>query len=568
MRSPLDLLDLPYTFWQLRPLTEQQFRREASDRGVDLFDRQLEGLHRVRLLTPFLRVSRDGRAIAAAARREDPDVWELAHWQPTTRFDLLRARDAGRLHDPEVEHFIARRRLRREVAEVSYRSSEYLYSPHQLLALPLLRSAVPYLHYSPDGQVEGLDVHRLSAAHWKQQARWLHPRLLALSALEPIYYPGVIRRIRYNGDELAGYDKWQARLRPRETLDWLGVEPAWVKDSAASLLEQAELIDPLGQWSQLVREADPDRWSELRGEARSAVDLRIGAEVLLRYYDRLARGRLAPKLRPQSDRYRDPFSSRLRPQGGLDAVLTRFGLSPHPKLVLLVEGETELLLFPRLMETFGIRTDRDFIAIENAQGVGRDISALIAYAVAPVTERSSDSRYLRPLKPLTRLLAVMDAEGPYATAEDRHRRQQLWVTRILQTLPREDRTAAVRKSVERLVAVKTWNRNGQSFEFAHFTDRQLAFATERVDPRTTLTITRRLEIAASIRQSRGSLAPLLGGGSKVELADVLWPVLQKKIQCAEAHHTENRIPIVRMLDHAMKLAHELPRRNVVIPRIP
>jgi hypothetical protein len=39
-----------------------------------------------------------------------------------------------------------------------------------------------------------------------------------------------------------------------------------------------------------------------------------------------------------------------------------------------VEGETELFLFPRLMEFFGIRKDRDFIAIENAQGVGRDIS--------------------------------------------------------------------------------------------------------------------------------------------------------------------------------------------------
>lgn len=425
MRSPLDLLDLPYTFWQLRLLTEDQFRREAKARGVQLFERQLEGFHRLRVLTPLLRVSRDGRAIANAARRNDSDAWDRTYWQPTHRADLLEAREAGHLHDPIGEHFIARRRFRREAGEVAYRSSEYLYSHHQLMALPILRSVFPYLRYSRAGEINGFEVDRAISGNWQSQAKWLHPRLIALSALEPIYYPSVIRRIRYNGDELARYDDWRKNLRPRAMLDWLEVDPAWIKDSAGVLLDQAEGFDPLGQWSELVREADPDRWELLQGEARSAVDLRIGAEVLLRYYDRLAQGRIAPKIKPPSGRWRDQFSGRLKPQGGLDKVLTNFGLSRHPQLVLVVEGEAELFLFPRLMEFFGIRKDRDFIAIENAQGVGRDISTLIAYAVAPLTERNGDGRYLRPLKPLTRLLAVMDAEGKYATAESRKERRNV-----------------------------------------------------------------------------------------------------------------------------------------------
>lgn len=416
--------------------------------------------------------------------------------------------------------------------------------------------------------MNGFEVDRAISGYWQGQAEWLHPRLIALSTLEPIYYPNIIRRIRYNGDELTRYDAWRSKLRPRGMLDWLEVEPSWIKDSAGALLDQADGLDPLGRWSELVKEADPDRWEWLQGEARSANDLRIGAEILLRYYDRLTRGRIAPKIKEPSGRGRDQFSGRLKPKGSLDGVLTNFGLSPHPQLVLVVEGETELLLFPRLMEVFGIRQDRDFIAIENAQGVGRDISSLIAFAVAPLTERNGSGRYLRPLKPLTRLLAVMDAEGKYATAESRKERRQLWVDRILQTLPAEDRTTPVRKSIERLVAVKTWNRKGQSFEFAHFSDRQLAVATAEVDRRTNLSRAKRIEIAEGIRRSRGNLDPLLGGGSKVELADVLWPVLCRRVERARNLGTERRIPIVRMLDHATDMAHELPRRNVVIPRVP
>jgi len=568
MRSPLELLGQPYSFWQLPLLTEDQFRREAKGRGLQLFERQLEGLHRLRVLTPFLRVSRDGRAIAAAARRGDPDAWDLAYWQPTHRIDLLRAREAGHLHDPAAEHFIARRRLRREVAEITYRSSQYLYSHHQLLALPLVRAALPYFRYSREGIVSGFEVHRATSGYWQGQARWLQSKLIALSALEPIYYPNTIRRIRYNGDELEHYDEWRNKLRPRAMLDWLEVEPSWIKESAGALLDQAEALDPMGRWSELVREAHPDRWEWLQGEARSAVDLRVGAEILLRYYDRLARGRIAPKIKEPAGRYRDQFSGRLKPRDGLDRVLTDFGLSPHPRLILVVEGETELLLFPRVMELLGIRRDRNFIAIENAQGVGRDLSALVAFAVAPSTERNADGRYLRPLKPLTRLLAVMDAEGKYATPKSREQRRQVWVHRILQTLPAEDRTSPVRKSIERLVGVKTWNRKGGSIEFAHFTDRQLAIATAEVDGRTSLSLSKRIEMAEGIRKSRGSLAPLLGSGSKVDLADALWPVLRRKIERAQSHKNEGRIPIVRMLNHAIAMAHELPQRNVVIPRVP
>lgn len=348
-------------------------------------------------------------------------------------------------------------------------------------------------------------------------------------------------------------------------LDWLEVDADWIKESAAQFLREADGFDPLGQWLELVREAEPTSWERLKGEARNAVDLRIGAEILLRYHDRLVRGRLAPKIKPPPPQHRDDFSGRLKSQGSLDLALASFGLSPHPRLILVVEGETEFLLFARLMELFKVRMDRDFIAIENAQGVGREISALIAYAVAPQTHQDERGRYLRVLKPLTRLLAVMDAEGKYSTEEGREERRQAWIKRILDTLPKEHRTSEVRDSIGRLVAVETWDKKGQSFEFAHFTDRQLALATAKIDQRKGLSLKKRVEIAGSIRANGGNLTPLLDRTSKVDLANTLWPVLRQKIRRAEGHGTERRIPIIRILGRALDLAHELPRRNVVIP---
>lgn len=63
---------------------------------------------------------------------------------------------------------------------------------------------------------------------------------------------------------------------------------------------------------------------------------------------------------------------------------------------------------------------------------------------------------------------------------------------------------------------------------------------------------------------RGNIAQLLSWGSKRDLADELWPVLKRKVERAQARRAETRIPIVRVLDRATDLAHELPRGDVVI----
>ncbi|MEA2494436.1 MAG: hypothetical protein QOJ29_2347 [Thermoleophilaceae bacterium] len=565
MRSPVDLVELPYTFTQLRPLMPDDFLSEARARDFHVGPDGLEALHRARLLVPFLRAGRDGRAIRRLARSGDAlAAHQVSRSRPTDRQDLADLQQAGRLRDPAAEPFMSRDRRRRPLDDTHYLTSEYLYSHHQLIALPAIRPAIPYLSRNRRGVSDQLDPMWLQAR--QTDAAFVRELAVAASALEPVYYPDIVRSLKLGPlEDYTRYEQWRARLRPLAILKWLDVKPDWLSATAARLLSQADRIDPLGRWSNLIREADPDRWTLLRHDARSAIDLRIAAEILLRYHDRLVRARRARALQQRQGRLRGEFDSRLKPQGGVDGLLTDFGLSPHPSVVLVIEGHTERMVIPRLMAKFGIRQDRDYIAIENMEGVDRNLAPLVAY-LAPRTEPEEDGRYLRPLLPLTRIVVVTDAEGKLETTDDRARLRRKLVGQLVRTLPREHQTQSVREALETLVHVETWTPSGLSFEFAHFTNPQLARAIDDLDPRPQKPSVRELiQRVGSVRRSKGNLEHLLHRGSKRDLAERLWPVLEKRIDREIAAGTERRVPVVRVLDRAIELAHEIPRRGIVIP---
>ncbi len=432
MRPPQNLLELPYSFTQLPLLTPDEFLRAAVDRGLHATRDDLQALHRLGLLVPRFRVRRDGRAVTRAARRHA--VWgrQAGGSHPTTRADLLEARARRALLDPLHEAFVGHRRMTRETYGVQYQASEYVYSHHQLSLVSIIRQLKPFLSYQePDGRAPRLH----QKAYWDLFVR---PRmavvaglLVPLSALDPIYYPDIIGTFAGGIEELEQYHNWRDELGGHSVVQWLGVTPDWLKSQGQQLLHIADSIDPLGGWRELVREASPSTWKQLRADARAAVDLRIGAEILLSHYDEIVNAGGAPALPKRTGRERTPFDTRLKPRGHVDRLLTDFGLSPQPRLVLVVEGATELLIFPKLMEHFEIRTDREFIAIEDREGVGKDIASLVAYAIAPPTEVEEAGRYLVPLRPLTRLLVVNDAEGPMATSKQRGKQRDKWIDRVL-----------------------------------------------------------------------------------------------------------------------------------------
>lgn len=226
-----------------------------------------------------------------------------------------------------------------------------------------------------------------------------------------------------------------------------------------------------------------------------------------------------------------------------------------------------MLMFRRLMAHFRIRTDSNYIALEDREGVDKDLSPLLAYAVSPRTDPDRNGRYLRLQRPPTRILVTADAERSMRTEDDRMKMRQTWRDRILRTMPPEQRTDAVKEALDTLIYVDVWDRGGQSFEFAHFTDQQLARAIAEIDARAgTRSLAAQREVIAKLRVTRSNVRKAMSdSGSKVLLAEALWPVLLAKVERAQERRTVLKIPIVQVLHRATRLAREAPRSRVVIP---
>lgn len=124
----------------------------------------------------------------------------------------------------------------------------------------------------------------------------------------------------------------------------------------------------------------------------------------------------------------------------------------------------------------------------------------------------------------------------------------------------------MRDSVRQLIFLDTWGRRGGSFEFAHFTDPQLGRALASIDHRARQpTLADRISRLRNLRRQHSSINDAIAWGSKLDLADALWPTLLEKIRRAEKGQTVSQIPIVRVLDRATQLANEFPRGSIVIP---
>src|SRR5207245_2921711 len=101
----------------------------------------------------------------------------------------------------------------------------------------------------------------------------------------------------------------------------------------------ARFHDPLDDWITLVRQTDPGRWEDLKGDALSAVGHRVAAEILLSFYEDLVEAGAAPALPDLPSTASHPLRERIaRVPTNLDADLTYFGLSPHPAVLMVLEG--------------------------------------------------------------------------------------------------------------------------------------------------------------------------------------------------------------------------------------
>jgi hypothetical protein len=561
--DPLSVLDLPLPFQQANLLTVDGFAREARRRGVHLDAARLEALHRGDVLVPLFRMARDIREARTAARRQGGSASDYLIYTPTAGDDLKRVRQGGALFDPRQEPPRPWSRYRREVDSFPVRTSEFLYSRYQLLGLDTLHWVLSRFrpHRLPGEPPRWRYRLTMRDFDWIGVSRPSVQELILLAAIEARYLPGVTGIVAIPRRGQRTYEEYEREFDPRRVLRWLGWKPDAVFNLGRGLLARARHLDPMPQWLPLVRNAWPRSWNRFEGAALGAMDNRIAGEMVLRFYED-AVARPSPEFEEMSEQ-------RLRAEPAeLDEALTEHGLSPHPLVIVALEGATEMTLAPLVAGHLGLRW-HPRIRFLDAEGVGSNLAALAAYAVTPGLGQEFPRGVLLT-RPPTHLMVIRDAEGKSRSPEDREKIRKRWIDRVMRGLPDEFQNPATREQIEPLVKVETWTGGAgrRVFEFAHFTDRQLAMAITAVhrDRGGSGQVEARhvRKIRSTSQRIDEAWKGLRPRPSKPEIALELWPVLQRRIDRAIDANRLESIPLARIVVEAAQRARRPSGRVALI----
>lgn len=546
-RSTLDLLERPFTFSQDGILSPSEFTRLAESRGISINEGQLEQLHRRRVLIPFFQVlSRRGAANTRSFDPTPPAPPGSNGWR------LLESAREGVLVDPVDRRFLPWPRGR-------YGSSIFYYAPFQVVGLHELRPIFALIESSWHDGARSYELETIDA-DTRRKVRHARDLTIALEALASVFLPDIRRQV--SGSTNGTIEEWfvfRDQHDPAEVLRFLGVAPDLLVSQGDELLFRAQAFDPLDGWIKLIRNANQNAWNALKGEARLALDYRLAAELLLRLHDGLAAaGHVpSPDLLPEMARHQRRGRLLSEP-GELDEILSDFGLSPHAAVVVAVEGATEAILFPRILECAGVVPRAGFADVVELKGGGNDAGVIARHVVPPrMGHERGDYAVLQ--RPLTHAAIVVDPDSRWAEPGAR----DMIVDSILSCLEARFRTERMRSQLDQLVTIHTWSRSRGPFEFANFTDDELA---EGVLSSSDSIHGSRDRLVRAIRAQRSSPHPdierackrIARGLTKPRLAEALWPTLEPKLGAA-FDGDDDEPPIA-------KIAHEVIRAGLAARR--
>jgi hypothetical protein len=388
---------------------------------------------------------------------------------------------------------------------------------------------------------------------------------ITLTALEARYLPKLDPEwVRVSNAELTEWQQYRDSFDPVAMSARLGYPPAQVRQDAEWLLLRARRLDPVGDsWSRLTRRAPSSAWKELKNAALLAMDYRQAAEILLLFYEDLADHRQVAPLPEIPGVAWHPLQERLSYRDHtLDEDLMNLGISPHPRVVLAVEGDTEEVHVLRVWKALGYPQAPELLRLLKLGGVGRDLEKVAALAAAPLVGEKAPGE--KPawllIKPPTRLLVAVDPEGrqfgtPARVAKTRNK----IIEEIKAVLKAQGVTAANPGELEELIQIKTWDES--CYEFAHFTDEELADGIMAVH--TTINGLSREQLIQAIATERARRKDIKEVWSqweyqpgKPELAEALWPILDAKIQLRKIDADAPTPPIAEVIWDAYLTAQE------------
>ena len=569
-----DLLAFPMAFTQSSLLSPDDFVKRASERGVSLRVEHLTELHRVRALVPLLRILQRPSDSAALIPVSE-STRDMYHQVGTPLAHSIEAAGLRQLIDPGPTLF---RNWEKGIKIPGFgRVQTYpsaFYSPYQLIGLRAFETLTDQMEAIRIGD-HGLRFRLPAPRLTVEEIELLDGgRRLAtvLHALDMQFLPQILLTISYPAE----WEHAELSFDVKTRLDHFGIDAEQLASTADALLSQAQFLEPLGDWYELVRQAHPSTWTQLKGDARLAMDFRIAAELLLGAVEDIGRTDLTTPP-PRTERVAwVVLDDRLRRDPDrTESALTARGLYPAPALLLVLEGNTEMLLMPDVLaELYGGPVPESIVQIVGMESIDRDLDLLVRREVAPrLGESHGDFVWL--VRPPTRMLVAVDPEKRYASQSLRERERTKLVARIYEHLDAEYQTASSKSEVDLLVEITSWGK--YPWEFANFTNAELARGIESCVAipsglsRTDLIAALQAERTVTDRSPNVDriCKPWPHHYSKVQLARALRPRLIAKVQ-ADAHRrqSEKRVqtPATRVAARALELvAISTHRRNVVLP---
>jgi hypothetical protein len=567
----IGVASMPWALTQHEPLDTSAFINEAQKRGVSLDLATLRELYRRRLLIPFIMIThRPERPPAPPVESESP-------FGGTRLMDLRRARDTGRLRDLFAIPYTRSVTFERDRQKSRDWWNGLIYSWYQLLVLPQLEPLLAGRTYQKRG---GRLIARLLQPDpiLVDRADKLRKLTMALTALEPRYLPNLDPEwIQLsNAPDPRDWQAYRAGFDSVQMRAWLQYPAEQVRQDAEWLLSRAHHMDPVGpDWARLMRRGPTKSRKYLKDASLLAMDDRIAAEILLRFYEDLAyRGQAEPLPDLSASMAWHPLHERLSfHPDTLDEDLIRLGISPHPRVVLALEGDTEMYHAPRVWRALEYSDAPELMRLLKLGSVSQDLKKVAALTAAPlVSEKIPGGNTWRLIKPYTRLLVAVDPEGPFATQAKVDKERGAILDEIRDVLHAQGLTHPNDDELNELVEIRTWQAS--CYEFAHFTDDELADGIIAVHQ--TIDGWTRDELVAALAYWRGESKDIklvwfkgrptsqhnrFTGKwgyevSKVKLAEALWPTLERKIEQVKADANAPVPPIAGVVNDAYHLAQQ------------
>jgi hypothetical protein len=296
---------------------------------------------------------------------------------------------------------------------------------------------------------------------FKTTLQTLNNAALVCQAISNRYYPQTqtdqrtvsIHSVVFDWDWHEYCRTWNAK----QTADDMGIALDEIFHLWRRIANETSSVDPLREWDDIMPFISVREKQRLRGKALLADSLKSMATMLTLFYEEISGKPIqTPSLTRRSILLPKEVSDGTLRE--LEYVANKYHLNPRPRLILMVEGESEADQIPRLMDIFwGFSPSKSGIEILNLKGIAnfagnpkRDFSPL---------QRFIDEYHHRQ----TIIYVLLDNEGGAADVKNK--------------LLKSKSAYFEKRAVASDQHIHLWNLN---YEFDNFTDREIAQAMSTI----------------------------------------------------------------------------------------